>query len=273
MAVVPRTRAVAGPWLGIALLVAGIVSGQLRAPQLLLALWLENLSIGVAAVVALAREPNRQVLVPRMMAQRAPDWFARHGGSSSGPAGPTAGRAGQVGSSSLPPPAGAPLPEPPLPVDPPPPTGAPLPAVPPPVPHTVDVRPRIPASTALLVLLVPLALFTMFQGTFLRTLASFPVLGQQSDGDGMGGPFATVLVLAAATARALRSVDADNALIDATRRVVMLHLGAIFGVAVLVFTVIGGVVMGDPRIPQIVGTLALVGLLLAVDRVGRDESQ
>jgi hypothetical protein len=221
-------RVTAGQWLGVALLAFGVVTGQLGVPQLLQAAWLENLSIGVAAAVSLVRAPGRHVLLPGWMARRARNGLV-------------------VGLSS----ASAP------------PTG-PQPPPPPPGARPLDARPRIESGYALLVLLVPLAMLTLFHGTFISTLGSIASSG--GDGSGAGGPVAGSVLVAAAVARAFRRIDPDQALSYAFGRVLLLHVASIAGVGAIVITSVGTALTGARSTLELAVTLAFVAAFALVDR-------
>lgn len=62
----------AGQWIGTALLLVGVLTGQVGIVGLLLATWLENVSAGVATVRALVRGDRRRRAAPPAPAHRTP---------------------------------------------------------------------------------------------------------------------------------------------------------------------------------------------------------
>ncbi|WP_052664378.1 DUF6498-containing protein [Nitriliruptor alkaliphilus] len=259
-----RGRASVGQWLGTALLAIGVLTGQLRAPQLLYAAWLENISVGIAATVSLARSNRGSVAVPPWMAaqiKQGRGGLVRSVGPNPPPAPPPW--------SSSPPPSSQP--HPPSSQPPPPPPGA-RPSAPGPAPGLGPGAPVPPGhvslAVALLILLVPLAMMTSFQGRFISVLGHIGSFG--ADGGGVspaGGVVATALLVLAAAARAFRRIAPDQALGYAFGHVVTLHLGMMIGFFAIVAAVFGSAVTGSAGPMELAATAALVGWFAVTDRL------
>lgn len=268
-----RGRASVGQWLGTALLAIGVLTGQLRAPQLLYAAWLENISVGIAATVSLARSNRTYVAVPPRMAAQ----LKQARGSLGRSAGPTA----PTGAATPPPWAQPPSPPPPT-SSPPSPTSQP----PPPPPPPPGARPSAPGAgtgpgapvppghvtlvMALVILLVPLAVMTSFQGSFISFLAEFASLGAERSAWSAGGAVATLLLVIAAAARSFRRIDPDQALSYAFSHVLTLHLGMVLGffaVTASTLATLGGADAGSPEPVELAFTAALVGWFVVTDRL------
>lgn len=279
-----RGRASVGQWLGTALLAIGVLTGQLRAPQLLYAAWLENISVGIAATVSIARSGRDSVAVPGWVRRQVGSFGAsgRSRWTASPPAGvtppwvtppPGAGPRRQTPPAQpAPPPPGPPhasSPSPGRPVLPPPPPGAqPLQV---PGPHGYGPGPlpegHVSVAGALLFLLVPLVMMTGFQGQFISILATIGTAGGDGSGAG-GGPVAVALLVVAAAVRAFRRIDADQALGYAFGHIVTLHLGmflAFFAIFVAAFGRISGGTGPSPA--EVAVTLALVAWFASTDRL------
>lgn len=244
------------------MLAVGVLTGQLRAPQLLLAAWLDNISIGVAAVTSIARSGRSHVRVPAWLRRNV---RTRRPAAPRPPASPPPPTA-----SSTPPPTSAP-----------PPKASPSATAPPPPPPGARPSPRndspiagpdeqVSTGLALVFLLVPLAFFTAFQG---NVIAVFGSIGRFEPGGAdvaglSGGPVAFALLLAAAAARAVRRIDPDEALGYAFGHVVALHLGIFIGVFAIVASAFAGVLAGGagPTVFEVVATLALVAWFVVTDR-------
>lgn len=237
-----RRRTGAGQWIGLGILAAGAVTGRIGPGHLLLAAWLENVSVGLATVVAILRAPGRRVGLPNNLRRQFPtEWF------DDAEVAPAPGREPASGTAT-----------------------SPAPTVPPPGAQDTGARGLvtrgIPVGCALPFFLVHYGIFTLVHGAFVGMLvAASAFFGASSPFE--DGWFGLAILAAAAIARSFRRLDPATAIGEAYSYVIPLHLAIFVGFFGLFGAGFAGWLDEPSRGGQLAVTAALLGLFWLADHL------